>query len=497
LSAPLVIGIDLGTQSAKAGVFGTDGTTLAHSTAPMPLHRRGPDECYQEPEDFYRVATSTVASCMAQSGARSSDVVGIGIAGQMAGILGIAADGSAVTPYDSWLDSRCHRETADLGQILGSRLIELTGCPPMVAHAPKMLWWRRARPEVYAKVAKFVVPSAFVAGRLCTLPAADAYIDLTHLHFTGLVDAARAVWSDELIAATGLERARLPHIVAPVDPIGTLTAAAAQDCGLRAGTLVAAGLGDTAAGALGAGVVQPGQLFDTAGTASVLGVSTREFRPDPSGTLVAMRGAVPGQWISLSYLAGGDLLRWLPRVLGDAPLELLLKEAEAAPGADGLVFMPHLGGRILPASPLARGAWVGLEFSQTRGDLTRAVLESVAFEYAGFLERAQELMPELRPHEVRVMGGGSQNTFWSRLKASALGLPYVRLRRDSFSCWGAALTAAVAAGAVDDLAEAAAISDDEVERLQPDPTWQAVCAERLRDYRRVGELLAPTPERRR
>lgn len=494
MTGPLLVGVDVGTQSVKACLFRLDGTRISHAAAPLTLHRRAGDEVYQEAEDFCRLVTSVIGSCMAASGRpEDADVAAIGVAGQMAGILGIDARGQAVTPYDSWLDSRCRAEVAEMDARRGNRLVELTGCPPMVAHAPKILWWRRTHPAAYASVAKFVVPSAFVSGRLCGLPAAEAHVDSTHLHFTGLADAARGLWSAELASEIGVDLGLLPRIAAPTEQIGGLTTAAAAACGLRPGTPVAAGLGDTAAGALGAGVVEEGQLLDTAGTASVLGVSVARFRPDASRTLVLMRGAVPGQWISLSYLAGGDLLGWLAQVLGGDRLDTLMREAAAATGR-GPLFVPHLGGRILPAAPRARGAWIGLEVSHTRGDLVRAVLESVAFEYAGFLERAVQLFPGLVPREVRVIGGGSGNMLWNRIKASALGAAYVRPRGQDFSCWGAALVAAAAVGAVDDLAAAALRTAGQASQVDPDRSLQSQYAERLRDYRDAVGLLVPTHE---
>ena len=494
MTEPLVVGVDVGTQSLKAALFQLGGACLAEASAPLALSRSAADAVEQEPEDFYRAATETIAACVARSGRDPGEVEAVGIAGQMAGVLGIGADGRAVTPYDSWLDSRCRPELEEIVERLGDELVELTGCPPMVAHAPKILWWRRRRPDVYGAVAKFVMPSAFVAGRLCGLGADDAYVDFTHLHFSGLADASAGAWSAELAGAIGVDLDKLPRIVAPTDRIGGLTADAARDCGLRPGTPVAAGLGDTAAGMLGAGVVRPGQLLDTAGTASVLGLSTNEFRPDvATRTLVLMRGAVPGQWISLAYLAGGDLLRWLQEVLGGAPLEQLVDEAAAAT-ADGLLFVPHLGGRILPAAPAARGAWIGLDFSHTRGDLVRAALESVAFEYAGFLQRALQLYPETVPLDVRVIGGGSDDRLWNGIKAAALDLSYVRLQRESFSCWGSALVAAAAVGAVDDLGAAALTATAERERVDPDPTLRSLYAGRLRDYRSAVDLLAPSPQ---
>ena len=490
MSGPLLVGVDLGSQSAKAGLFELDGTCLAEASADLAVHRRAAGEVDQEPEDFCRAAASTIATCLARSGRSPGEVAAVGFDGQMAGILGVDAAGQAVTPYDSWLDSRCQPEVEEIAGRLGDRVVEVTGCPPMVAHAPKMLWWRRRRPEVYARVSKFLMPGAFVAGRFCDLPAAGSFIDWTYLHFSGLGDAAGGRWSPELAEGVGVDLARLPRIVAPTERVGVLSAAVARQCGLRAGTPVAAGLGDTAAGALGAGVVRGGQLLDTAGTASVLAISTTAFRPDPSRTLVLMRGAVPGQWISLSYLAGGDLLNWLPRVLVEPSLEALVAEAGSVPPAR-LLFVPHLGGRILPAAPQARGAWVGLDLTQERGDLTRAVLESIAFEYAGYLGTAMALYPDLVPGDVRVIGGGSHDALWNRIKASVLGLPYVRLRHQSFSCWGVALVAGAAVGAVDDLAAAALAASTEGERALPDPDLAAVYSERKRDYRSLVDLLVP------
>jgi len=293
-----------------------------------------------------------IASCASASG-RPGDVAGIAVAGQMAGVLGVGADGRAVTPYDSWLDSRCRAEVEMIAARLGDRLVELSGCPSMVAHAPKITWWRRHRPDTYGQVARFVVPGAFVAGRLCDLDATGAYIDTTYLHFSGLADTAHATWSPELATGSEVELDKLPRILAPTDMVGHLSAgrrprlwpAARYPGGGRARRHGGRGSG--------AGIVAPGQLLDTAGTASVLALSTTAFRPDLSGTLVQMRGAVPGQWLALAYLAGGDLLRWLPEVLGAACLEDLIKEASDAGGA--VVVRPHLGGRILPAAPRPGG----------------------------------------------------------------------------------------------------------------------------------------------
>ena len=491
---PLLAGVDVGTQSVKAGLYTPAGSCRAERAIPLRLEQRAGGGVEQEPEAFVTATASALAACVEQAGCPPDEIAAVAIAGQMAGVLGIGRDGAAVTPYDSWLDARCAPEVAEIDEQLGDEVVARTGCPPMVAHAPKLLWWKRHRPGDFARVERWVMPGAYVAGRLCGLPATEAFVDWTYLHFSGLSEAVETAWSPYLVAELDLDPEQLPRIVAPTELVGALTAESAGACRLRPGTPVAAGLGDTAAGALGAGIVAPGQVLDTAGTAAVLGISTTSYRPDVERRmLVSMRGAVPGQWIALSYLAGGNLLRWLPQALGGS-LETLLAEARVAtsPARAGQpLFVPHLGGRILPPAAGMRGAWLELDFSHQRGDLVRAVLESVAYEYGEYLERALALHPELAPREVRVVGGGAGDALWNRIKASVLGLPYARLGRESFGPWGAALVAGAACGLVIDLAAAALAGTAVAERLEPEAGLGELYAERGSAYRTALALLSP------
>lgn len=496
--AELLVGIDLGSQSTKTAVYDLRGSTVAEAVVDTPLTWAGPHSVEQDPEDFHRAALRTIRDCVSRARLDPRSVAAIGVSGQMAGVLGVGADGLPTTPYDSWLDARCSTEADFLAQTAGDLIAERTGCAVMIDHAPKMRWWSRHHPDVFARTAKFLVPSAYVAARLTGLSVSDAYLDRTHLHFTGLGDAARCEWSEELVAAVGVPLKKLPRIIDPADLVGGLTRAAASASGLVAGTPVAAGLGDTAAGLLGAGIVEPGQLLDTAGTASVLAICVDRFRPDTgTRTLIAMQGALPGQWISLSYLAGGSLITWLQRVLtsrvDSKTLSLLLNDAAAVPaGSSGLLFCPYIGGRILPSAPAAAGGWIGLDFHHGRGHLMRSVLESVAFEYAGYLSVALELFPGLEPREARVIGGGAQSGLWNRIKASVLGLPYMRLGRENFTCWGAALVAGKAVGAVDDLREAA-LRSTRVEHVEaPDENEHALYSELALHYRALVNSFVPS-----
>jgi xylulokinase len=490
----LLVGVDLGTTGTKTALYEPDGTELAAAAAETPLRWGGPGQVDQDPDDFYATATETIARCVSEAGADAGAVGAIGITGQMAGVLGVDARWRPSMPYDSWLDLRCSADVEALEREAGDELVELTGCPPMVNHAPKIRWWRRERPDAFADTARFLVPSAYVAGSLAGLGVEDAFVDRSYLHFTGLADARAGSWSERLAEVVGARADQLPRIVEPTSVVGELTSEAAAACGLRPGVPVAAGLGDTAAGVLGAGVVRAGQLLDVAGTAAVLAISTEHHRPDTgSRTLIVMRGALEGQWVALSYMSGGALLDWMAAALAgeevaDTDYEGLGRAAERAPaGAAELVFVPHVDGRLLPSDPDLRGGWVGLHRHHRREHLVRSVLESVAYEYSLYLGVMRELHPELEPAEVRVIGGGARSDAWCAIKASVLELPYARLRREEFSCWGAALVAGAGVGIVADLAAAAEAAAGERDRFAPDPGAR----ETYRRLRRIyGEAVA-------
>jgi xylulokinase len=492
----LLVGVDLGTTGTKAALYTSEGEALSEATASTPLRWRGAGEVDQDPDDFYGAATRAIRDCVARADADPTGVEAIGVTGQMAGVLGVDREWRPSTPYDSWLDLRCTPDVEALDREIGERLVELSGCPAMVNHGPKMRWWRRERPDAFAATAKFVVPSGYVAGRLAGLPADEAFMDHSYLHFTGVADARSRGWSEELAEAVGVPTAKLPRIVEPASRIGTLSADAARHCGLPEGTPVAAGLGDTAAGVLGAGVVQEGQLLDVAGTAAVLSASGREFVPDVEHrTLIVMHGALEGQWVSLAYLSAGSLLAWAADTLWegkDPGFDELASVARDAPaGCEGLIFIPHVDGRLLPSRPQMRGAWVGLTRHHSRSHMVRSVLEGVAYEYAEYLRVLRELHPEIDLREVRVIGGGARSDTWNAIKASVLGVGYARLARGEFSCWGAALVAGGAVGLYDDLAAAATAATAIERRFEPDMEEREVYGRQAAVYSRLLETLDP------
>ena len=499
-----LIGVDLGTSATKAALYRPDGTLVAEASVEVPVYCPQPGAVEQENEDFYRTAATTVSRCISASGVDPREVAAIAFDSQMAGVGAVDEAFRPAMRFDSWLDMRCQPYIEQLEREHGDAITRLTGCPPTCDHGPKILWWQHEQPATYARVAKFLVPAGYVAGRLAGLRGDEAYVDYTFIHFSCLSDAQAGTWSPELCRRLAVDPAKLPRIVAPWEVIGQVGEEPARDFGLAPGTPVAAGCGDTAAGALGAGIVAPGMLLDTAGTASVLASCAARYAPDVANrALLVMRSVVPGLWHPLAYIGGGGLaLRWfrdqfyrpagMLEPAGDDLYARMAREAaEVPPGAEGLLFSPHLGGRICPAEPAMRGAWVGFSWGHRRAHFYRAILESVAFEYAGYLRILRQLIPELQLSEARVIGGGARSPEWNQIKADVLGVPYQRLRRAEFATWGAALVAGRAVGLFSDLAEAAkATTSPDGAPALPHPEAVAAYQKLVERYARWQHALA-------
>ena len=500
-----LIGVDLGTSSTKTAIYTLRGDLMAQASLDVNLTYPAPGQVEQESEDFYTTAAQTVQTCIRESGLDPREVAAVACDSQMAGIGSVDESFHPAGPFDSWLDMRCEPYISWMEKDASDRIIELTGCPATCDHGPKMLWAKHERPDEYARVAKFVTPAGYVAGRMAGLRGDQAFMDTTFIHFSGFSDSRNMAWSEELCGQFGLDIQKLPRIVDPWDLAGELTENAAKDFGLAPGTLVSAGCGDTAACTLGAGLVRPGMLLDIAGTASVFAATTDSFVADRSNrALLNMHSVIPGLYHPLAYIAGGGLaLRWFrdqfyntsrgAMLPPDGDLYAEMEEAIRAipPGADGLFFSPHLGGRVCPSSPEMRGAWLGFSWGHTRAHFYRAILESVAFEYAWYLRILLEQMEGLALLEARAAGGGARSLLWNQMKANVLGLPFRRLAHSELGTWGAALVAGKTAGIYTDLAAAA----DElcvVERdvILPEPEIQAAYARLSQRFSAMEDRLA-------
>jgi xylulokinase len=494
----LFVGCDLGTLGTKAAVVEEDGAIIGSSFEEIELSYPRPGWVEQDLADIEASAHRTIRAALQESG-RADEVGGIAFSGQMAGVGGIDEDYKPATHYDSWLDTRCEPYIEEMSED-ADRITELSGCPPTYSHGPKILWWQREAPDRFPGIARFVVPGAFVAGRLCGLKSADAYIDRTYLHFSNLAETEHKRWSDELIDAFGVEMRVLPRIVDPLDVVGEVTADGAEATGLPQGTPVAAGAGDQTAASLGAAVVHPGQAFDSAGTASVFAMCVDSFAPDVKHrTLMATHSVIEGTYIALAFINGGGLaLRWfrdeiVPELRADprAYAKLDGLAAGVQPGSGGLLWFPHTNGRVLPPQPRARGGFVGLTSGHTRGHMFRAVLEGIAYEYAEWARLANEASERAELTEARTLGGGAASGVWNQIKADVLGIRWVPTLRQECGVLGDALIAAAASGQVTDISGTAERWQETGEAVAPNEKNHHRYQEFLRAYRELGDRLAP------
>jgi len=510
-----LIGVDLGTTGTKAAIFDTDGQLLASAYEESKLYYPQPGCVEQDPEDFYASSVRTIRQCAESSGIDPADVAAIAFDGQMAGIGTVDQEWGTPTVYDSWLDTRC-KPAIEQMRPFEEVIIRRAGGPPTYSHGPKILWWMQERPEVFREICKFVVPGGYVAGRMAGLKGDDAFIDYTYIHFSCLSDTVEATWDEDLCRELGIPMEKLPRIVPPWEVIGKLTPAAAGDCGLQAGTPIAAGAGDQAAGMLGAAMVEPGLVFDVAGTASVFAICVDRFVPDVAyKTLFTARLVPEDLWYALAYINGGGLnLRWFRDELaieikedaeakGENEYVLLDRlAAEVGPGSDGLLFLPHLQGRVCPSDADVRGLWMGFTWAHRKPHFYRAMLEAVAYEYAYYMGIEKALVPAADFLEARVIGGGARSQLWNQIKSDVLGLPYVQLNREEFAVLGSAIVAGYAVGVFDDLKATARRFVETTDRIEPRPEhhrfyqsyveqYVALLSETAPFYRRLATLPEP------
>jgi xylulokinase len=455
------ISLDIGTQGSKAAVVDQYGQIVSRSFEASNLIQPRQGVVEQDPQEMLASALTGIKKAVIDANIDSNRVVAIGLDGQMAGLLGIDESGNAVTPYDSWLDTRCEKYMPMIKEWGEEAFISITGCPVTYAHGPKILWWKHERPDVYDRIKKFITPTAYIAGKLAGLTAEQAYVDYTHLHFTGFADVEQKIWSETLLNAFQVDRSKMPRIVDPWDVVGTLQRSIAEYCGLPEGTPIVAGCGDTAANILGAGVTSKGNILDVAGTASVLSCCVDEYNPDTENkTLIYARSVLPSLWTPLAYInGGGQCLEWFKDMLGREGGQFSFDElnqgaGQIQAGSHGLYFIPHFAGRVCPNNPSLRGSWIGLGWSQDKYSMFRSILESIAYEYRYYLDIILKSSSRIVFSNVNVVGGGAKSELFNRIKADVLNVSYTTLETSDSAVLANVAIAGYGIGFFDDISSA-------------------------------------------
>jgi xylulokinase len=448
------IGIDVSTTASKALVIDERGTVVASHSAPHELRAPRPLWSEQDPAEWWQATSISLQAVLQQISA--DDVAAVGLTGQMHGLTMLDANNQILRPAILWNDQRTAAECAAITERMGAQwLYRHIGSLMLPGFtAPKIVWVREHEPEVFQRTAHVLLPKDYVRFLLT-----GAYVtDVSDGSGIALMDIGRRSWSDELLAALEIPRAILPDLCEGPEVSARVSAAGAAATGLREGTPVVGGAGDQPATAIGSGILQRGQTSITVGTSGVVFTANDQYQPEPDGRLHTFCHAVPGYWFHMGVMlsaAGG--MRWLHDALaaGHSYEELSDLAASVPCGADGLVFVPYLTGERHPhPDPLARGAFVGLTLRSGLGQLVRAVMEGVAFGLRDNLELLNSL--GVAPSTAALSGGASKSPIWRQILTDIAGIPLYSINSSEGAALGAAILAAVGAGAWPDVPSACA-----------------------------------------
>ncbi len=486
------LGIDVSTTATKALLIGPDGEVVSVASSEYNYETPRPMWTEQHPHLWWQATVASIRRVLAESGVNPADVRGVGLTGQMHGLVLLDEKGQVLRPAILWNDQRTAAECDEIRARLGKdRLIQITGNDALTGFtAPKILWVRNNEPEIFARARHILLPKDYVRYRL----TGEFAIDKADGAGTILFDLKTRDWSREVLETLEIPPEWLPPTFEGPQITGRVTPEAAEETGLKAGTPVMAGGGDQSAQAVGVGAVEPGVVALTLGTSGVVFASTQEPFIEPEGRLHAFCHAVPERWHLMGVmLSAGGSLRWYRDTIAPGmDFDTLLAPAAAVPpGSEGLLYLPYLTGERTPyPDPLARGAFVGLTVRHTQAHMTRAVLEGVAFG----LRDSFELMKAVGLAEitqVRASGGGARSPLWRQILADVLGVELVTVNTTEGAAYGAALLAATGAGVFPDVPAACTAVVTVTGRTEPGPASRFY-EEMYPLYRALYPALRPT-----
>ena len=472
-----LIGIDVGTSSAKAVLIDESGEVLATAAPEYEFVTPRPLWAESDPEDWWTATVTAIRRVLEESGIEKGKVSGLGLTGQMHGLVMLDQTGEVLRPCIMWNDQRTGDQCAALTKRVGeSKVIELTGNPILPGFtAPKVLWVEENEPEVFAKTAKVVLPKDYIRYRL----SGEFYSDVSDASGTSFLDVAGRRWSEEMLSAGKVPRKWLPEVTESPVASTRVSGNAAGITGLSEGLPIVAGAGDQAAQAVGCGIVKGGVVSATLGTSGVVFAHSDECRVEPEGRLHAFCHAVPNKWHLMGVmLSAAGSFQWYRNTLGGEEMvreketgedayDLLTREAaKIEAGSEGLIFLPYLTGERTPhPDPNAKGVFFGLTLRHTKAHLTRSVLEGVTFGLKDSLELMRGLGTEI--DEVVASGGGARSALWKQMLADVFESRIVLVNATEGAAYGAALLAGVGCGLFPSVEEACDAVIRETEETLP------------------------------
>ena len=438
-----ILMVDVGTSSTKTSLWDVNGMAAAEVTASNFVNRPSPLQAEIDATQWWNTVVSTIRQVLSQSGIHPDEIVGIGIDAIGWALIPVDRNVNPVSPGMIWLDRRSHEETAWLNSLPEAKyLINLDANPIDEAYVtPKMVWLQKNEPNIFESTYCFLGATGFIVACL----TGEFTCDFTQAYGYHFYDIRKQQWDSKAAVIIGVPLEKMPKLYLPAEVVGTVTSRAAAETGLRAGIPVIAGCLDAAAGALGAGVILPGQANEQGGQAGGFGISLTQVVVEPR--LIYSNHAIMGQYLLAAGTVGGGSLGWFRDQFGQieksiSPLinqtafDLFsLQASQSPPGANGLIFLPYMAGERSPLwSNVARGVFLGLSYNSNRSDVLRAIMEGCAFAVYDNLQIAEQ-------HGVRITeflgsGGATKSRTWCQIKADIYGRPFVVARRADGSTGG-------------------------------------------------------------
>ncbi len=443
----MYLGLDLGTSSVKALLIDGDQAIVGAGHGALDVDRPHPGWSEQDPAHWIRATEQAVGELKAKFPAQLAAVKGIGLSGHMHGATLLDADDKVRRPCILWNDTRSYLQAARLDA--DPRFRALTGNIVFPGFtAPKLVWVAENEPDIFARVAKVLLPKDFLRLWL----SGEHISEMSDSAGTAWLDTGKRKWSSELLDATGLSESQMPALVEGTAEGGRLRAGLAAQWGMASGVVIAGGAGDNAASACGMGTVAAGQAFVSLGTSGVLFAANGSYLPKPESAVHAFCHALPNTWHQMGViLSATDALNWHAGVTGKSAGELTTELGDTLKAPDSVTFLPYLSGERTPHNDAKiRGAFIGLGHESSRAALTQAVLEGVSFAIRDNLEALRSAGTSIA--RVTAIGGGSRSRYWLASIATALGVPVdIPADGDFGAAFGAARLGLIAATGADPL----------------------------------------------
>lgn len=472
-----VIGVDIGTSGTKTVLFDEKGTSIESYLVEYPLIQPKIGWAEQDPEDWWNATYTSIKAVITKSGINPEDIKGVGLSGQMHGLVLLDSNNNVLRNSIIWCDQRTVAEATDLTEKIGhDRLVEITGNPALTGFtAAKILWVKKNEPEIYSKTAKILLPKDYIRFKL-TGEFATEVSDASGMQ---LMDIKNRCWSDEILEKLDIDKNLLGKMYESCEVTGTITKEASNLSALIEGTIVVGGAGDQAAGAVGNGIVKSGIISSTIGTSGVVFAHMDDIQIDKDGRIHTLCHAVPGKWHVMGCTQGAGLsLKWFRDNFCHAEMDtadgmnvdpyfLMDKQAEKVePGCEGLMYLPYLMGERSPHNdPNAKGVFFGISAKHTKYDMLRAVMEGVSYSLNDCMKVVKEM--GIDASEVRASGGGGKSKLWRQMQADMFGCDINTINVSEGPALGVALLAAVGAGIYNSVPEACEATISVKETMKP------------------------------